>query len=59
MASFTFTIESRVGVKDVEVRHTDGVGHACLILRKKYGFDDWRIVNVAALPDGLDVYAGE
>ena len=51
MAAFQFTLESRKGVKDVKVQRTDGLGHACMILREKYSFEEYRIINVAALPD--------
>ena len=54
MAAFTFTIESRDSIQSVKVRKTDGLRHARMILRKKYSFDEWRIVNIAALYDELE-----
>ena len=55
LAAFTFTIESRDSIQSVKVHKTDGLRHTRMILRKKYSFDEWRIVNIAALYDKLKI----
>ena len=47
MKSFNVLIESRDELKTVRVFDCEGIGHAREVLRKKYSFDEWRIVNIA------------
>ena len=47
---FTITIESKDEIIIVEIGRVEGLTDACRVLRQKYPFDQWRIINVAAVP---------
>lgn len=47
--AFNVVIESLDGIKTVEIVDVDGVAHAISVLRDKYSFDEWRVVNIAAV----------
>ena len=47
--SYSIVIESRDGIKTVDIVDVDGVAHAMSVLRDKYSFDEWRVVNIAAV----------
>ena len=47
---FTITIESKDEIIIVEIECVHGLADAREILREKYPFDEWRIVNIAAVP---------
>ena len=47
MPDYRFTIESEQKIKTVAITSVDGVAHARDILRAKYKFSSWRIVNIA------------
>ena len=44
---YSFLLEGESGIQSVKVREVDSIQHALLIVRKKYPFADWRIINVA------------
>ena len=48
---YSFTIESEDEIKTVQVEAVYGLADARLLLREKYPFDQWRIINVAAVPE--------
>ena len=47
--AYSIVIESRDGIKTVKILDVDGVAHAISVLRDKYSFDQWRVVNIAAV----------
>ena len=46
---YEVTIESENDLKSVSISKVSGLDHARLILRQKYPFKEWRIVNIAAV----------
>ena len=47
MSSYRVLLESEQGIKSVRVSEVDGVKHAILLIRLKYPFSEWRVVNIA------------
>ena len=47
MNSYRVLLESEQGIKSVRVTDVDGVKHALLLVRLKYPFSEWRVVNIA------------
>ena len=48
---YRIIVESADELRTVNIRMCTGIDHARLILRQKYPFKDWRIVNMAEMPD--------
>ena len=47
--AYSIVYESRDGIKTVEILDVDSVAHGMSVLRNKYSFDEWRVVNIAAV----------
>ena len=47
---FSVTIESVDEIRTVTIQCVYGLADAREILREKYPFDQWRIINIAAMP---------
>ena len=45
--NYRILIESAHEIKYVQVRDVEGVKRALMLLREKYSFEDWRVVNMA------------
>ena len=48
---YKFVIEAAHDFRTITIKNVTGIDHARLIVRQKYPFKDWRIVNIAELPD--------
>ena len=49
MPAFEILIESESGSKTIKVTEVDGPRHALQVLREKYPFRCWRVINMAAI----------
>lgn len=47
MADYSFVLENVDGPQRVSVIDVDSLEHALLVVRKKYSFEEWRVINVA------------
>lgn len=47
--AYTVVIESEDQILTVHIDQVCGLAHARDVLRKKYPFNQWRIVNIAAV----------
>ena len=48
---YRILIETVHDFRAITISRATGIDHARLILRQKYPFKDWRIVNIAEMPD--------
>ena len=48
---YSFTVESEDEIKTVQVEAVYGLGDAREVLRQKYPYEQWRIINIAAVPE--------
>ena len=48
---YRILIETVDDFRAITIGKATGIDHAWLILRQKYPFKDWRIVNIAEMPD--------
>lgn len=45
--NYKITIESEFESMDVYVEDVDSVNYALAVLRRKYAYKEWRVVNIA------------
>ena len=48
---YRFLVETADDFRAITISRATGIDHARMILRQKYPFKDWRIVNIAEMPD--------
>ena len=48
---YSFTVESADEIKTVQVEAVYGLADARRLLREKYPYEQWRIINIAAVPE--------
>jgi len=46
-ANYSFVLENENGPRTVKVTRVSSLEHALFVVRKKYSFKEWRVINVA------------
>ena len=47
MPNYQILLESKKSVHTCNVNNADGIRHALHIVREKFKFEEWRVINIA------------